>query len=173
MAETTPSRNSEPRSIGAQLIIPIAAIAFTIYYFTTIIDSPWTAQVSAFFVGTLLLVLCIAYVGKAIYDRARGRVTFGLGDLFTHADLTSGRAAIFVLTILYMYVIQWGGFTITTFFYLFLSIAILNRARRLGLASLVSFIMVTAGYLLFIVAFDTRFPRGPFEILMQKVFFHG
>jgi hypothetical protein len=33
--------------------------------------------------------------------------------------------------------------------------------------------MVIAGYLLFIVAFDTRFPRGPFEILMQKVFFHG
>jgi len=173
MAETTPSRNREPRSIGAQLIIPIAAIAFTIYYFTTIIDSPWTAQVSAFFVGTVLLALCIAYVGKAIYDRGRGRVTFGLGDLFTHADLTSGRAAIFVLTILYMYVIQWGGFTITTFFYLFLSIAILNRARRLGRAALVSFVMVMAGYLLFIVAFDTRFPRGPFEILMQKVFFHG
>jgi hypothetical protein len=70
-------------------------------------------------------------------------------------------------------VIQWGGFTITTFFYLFISIAILNRARRLGRSALISFVMVIAGYLLFIVAFDTRFPRGPFEILMQKVFFHG
>jgi hypothetical protein len=75
-----------------------------------------------------------------------------------------------VLTILYIYVIQWGGFTLTTFGFLFLSIAILNRGRRLGLVGLVSFVMVIAGYLLFIVAFDTRFPHGPFEILMQKVF---
>ena len=173
MADTTPSRDSEPRPIGAQLIIPIAAIAFTIYYFWTILDTPWTAQVSAFFVGTILLVLSVAFVAKQVYERQRGRVTFGLGDLVTQTDLTSGRAAIFALTLLYIYVIQWGGFTITTFCFLFISIAILNRARRLGLAALVSLIMVIAGYLLFIVAFDTRFPRGPFEILMQKVFFHG
>ena len=173
MADPTPSRDSEPRPIGAQLIIPIAAIAFTLYYFTTILDTPWTAQVSAFFVGTILLVLSVTFVGKQVYESRRGRVTLGFGDLVSHADVTSGRAAIFALTLVYIYVIQWGGFTITTFFYLFICIAILNRARRLGLAALVSFVMVIVGYLLFIVAFNTRFPHGPFEILMQKVFFHG
>ncbi len=173
MADTTPSHDAEPRPIGAQLIIPVAAIIFTAYYFSTILDSPWTAQVSAFFVGTILLALAVAFVAKQIYERQRGRVTFGLGDLFTHADVTSGRAAIFALTLLYIYVIQWGGFTITTFCFLFLSIAILDRARRIGLTALVSFVMVMAGYLLFIVAFNTRFPHGPFEVLMQKVFFHG
>lgn len=173
MADPTPSRDSEPRPMGGELIIPVAAIAFTIYYFSTILNSPWTAQVSAFFVGTALLMLSVAFVAKQLYERQRGRVTLGLGDLVSHADITSGRAAIFVLTLFYIYVIQWGGFTITTFFYLFICIAILNRARRLGLAALVSFVMVMAGYFLFIVAFNTRFPRGPFEILMQKVFFHG
>ena len=173
MADTTPARDAEPRPIGAQLIIPIAAIAFTLYYFTTIVDTPWTAQVSAFFVGTILLILSVGFVAKQAYELRRGRVTLGLGDLVTRADWSSGRAAIFALTIFYIYVIQWGGFTITTFFYLFITIAILNRARRLGLTALVSFVMVMAGYFLFIVAFDTRFPRGPFEFLMQKVFFHG
>lgn len=173
MADTTPPRDAEPRPIGAQLIVPIAAIAFTVYYFSTILDSPWTAQVSAFFVGTILLVLAVAFVGKQIYERQRGRATFGLGDLVTRADVTSGRAAVFALTLLYIVVIPWGGFTITTFCFLFLSIAILDRARRLGLTAFVSFVMVMAGYLLFIVAFNTRFPHGPFEILMDKVFFHG
>ena len=173
MADITPSRDTEPRPIGAQLIIPIAAIAFTIYYFSTILDTPWTAQVSAFFVGTILLILSVAFVAKQAYELRRGRVTLGLGDFITHADVTSGRAAIFALTIFYIYVIQWGGFTITTFFYLFITMAILNRAQRLGLTALVSFVVVIAGYFLFIVAFDTRFPRGPFELLMKKVFFHG
>jgi Tripartite tricarboxylate transporter TctB family len=173
MADNTPSRDAEPRPIGAQLIIPIAAIAFTLYYFWTIVDAPWTAQVSALFVGIVLLVLCTAFLAKQAYEVMRGRVTLGLGDFVTHADITSGRLAIFLLTILYIYVIQWGGFTLTTFCFLFVSIAILNRGRRLGLIALVSFIMVIAGYLLFIVAFDVRFPRGPFELLMQKVFWHG
>ena len=173
MADTTPPRYSEPRPIGAQLIIPIAAILFTVYYFWTILDTPWTAQVSAFFVGTVLFVLGIAFVAKQAYEVRRGRATFGLGDLVSHADFTSGRAAIFALTLIYIVVIQWGGFTITTFFYLFITMAILNRARRLGLTALVSFVMVMAGYFLFIVAFNTRFPHGPFEIMMQKVFFHG
>lgn len=170
MADTTSSHDRRPRPIGAQLIIPIAAIIFTLYYFTTILDTPWTAQVSAFFVGTLLLVLSVAFVAKQAYELRRGRVTLGLGDLVTRADLTSGRAAIFALTILYIYVIQWGGFTLTTFGFLFASIAILNRGRRLGLAGLVSLVVVIAGYLLFIVAFNTRFPQGPFEVLMQRVF---
>ena len=173
MADTSSSRDAEPRPIGAQLIIPIAAILFTLYYFSTILDSPWTAQVSAFFVGTVLLVLSVVFVAKQAYTVRRSRATFGLGDFVSHADVTSGRAAIFALTLIYIYVIQWGGFTITTFFYLFISMVILNRARRLGLTAFVSFVMVMTGYLLFIVAFNTRFPHGPFEILMQKVFFHG
>ena len=37
--------------IGGELIIPIAAVIFTLYYFSTIAHSPWTAQVNAFLVG--------------------------------------------------------------------------------------------------------------------------
>lgn len=170
MADTTPSRDAEPRPIGAQLIIPIAAIAFTLYYFWTILDAPWTAQVSAFFVGTVLLLLCVVFLARELYAVRRRHATLGFGDFITRADVTSGRAVIFALTLLYIYVIQWGGFTLTTFAFLFLSIAILNRGRRLKLAGLVSFIMVIAGYLLFVVAFNVRIPHGPFEILMQKVF---
>jgi Tripartite tricarboxylate transporter TctB family len=170
MANTTPSRDARAQPIGAQLIIPIAAIAFTLYYFWTILGAPWTAQVSSFFVGCVLLLLCAIFLARQAYAVRRGRATLGLGDLVTHADITSGRFAIFVLTILYIVVIQWAGFAITTFAFLFLSIGILTQGRRLGRVGLVSFLMVIAGYLLFIVAFDVRIPHGPFEALMQKVF---
>jgi len=170
MADHTPSRDGEPQPIGAQLIIPIAAIIFTLYYFWTIVDAPWTAQVSAFFVGCILLILCAIFLVRQALAVRHGRANLGIGDLVTHADVRSGRLAIFVLTVLYIVVIQWTGFAITTFVFLFLSIAILTRGHRLGLVGLVSFCMVIAGYLLFIVAFDVRIPHGPFEVLMQKVF---
>ena len=49
------SGKPEKPAVGAELVLPVAALLFTIYYFTTIINVPWTAQVSAFFVGTILI----------------------------------------------------------------------------------------------------------------------
>ena len=57
MDEQSGRQKPEPRAIGGELIIPVAALALTIYYFTTIIDVPWSAQVSAFFVGAILILL--------------------------------------------------------------------------------------------------------------------
>ena len=51
----------EHTSVGSQLIIPIAAVLFTVYYFYTIIDAPWTAQVAAFIVGSILIILVILF----------------------------------------------------------------------------------------------------------------
>ena len=45
------SDEPEKKSIGGDLVIPGAAVILTLYYFSTILESPWTAQVSAFFVG--------------------------------------------------------------------------------------------------------------------------
>ena len=63
-----PDNPSQPKkSIGAELIIPVAALVFTLYYFSTIIDSPWTAQVAAAFIGTILIALVfviLAYVRR-------------------------------------------------------------------------------------------------------------
>jgi len=36
-----------PRNVLPDLIIPVLALAFTIYYLTTITEVPWIAQASA------------------------------------------------------------------------------------------------------------------------------
>jgi hypothetical protein len=38
---------------------------------------------------------------------------------------------------------------------------------------ILSAVMALGGYAVFILAFDTRFPRGPFEALMKLVLPHG
>ena len=46
-----------PRQLGGELVIPVLAVVFTLYYFSSIWNSPWTAQVSAFMVGGILLLV--------------------------------------------------------------------------------------------------------------------
>ncbi len=53
MTEQDPSTPSSKKNIAGELILPVGALAFTIYYIFTVIESPWTAQVNAFMVGSI------------------------------------------------------------------------------------------------------------------------
>ncbi len=73
MDEESGQRSREKKAIGGDLIIPIAALAFTVYYFTTIIDVPWTAQVSAFFIGSILILLIVIFCTPFVISECRRR----------------------------------------------------------------------------------------------------
>ena len=145
--------NSEARPpVGGQLVIPVAAVLFTLYYLTTIIDSPWTAQVSAVLIGGILIALCAVFIAKKGFQVFRRQATLGLSELYNAQDLTSGRAALFTITLAYIILIEWGGFTITTFFFLFFSMLVLNQGKQKAKAVTISLFMALGGYALFILA---------------------
>jgi Tripartite tricarboxylate transporter TctB family len=172
--DSEPTKGPDVRiSIGGQLVIPVLAVILTLYYFTTIIESPWTAQVSALMIGLVLIGLCLVFMVKTALRVARGQADLRMSELYTAQDLTNGRVALFSITLAYILLINWGGFTITTFFFLFSSMLVLNNGRRKLLAASVAGLMSLGGYGLFILAFDTRFPRGPFENLMEAVLNNG
>lgn len=161
------------RQAGGELLIPVVAIAFSIYFFSTILDSPWTAQVSAFMIGGVLIALCIGFIVRTALAVSGGSASLGFGTLIRREDWRSGRIGLLGATVGYVVLIDWGGFTLTTFLFLAISMAILSRGRRLGLIALVSAAMALSGWALFILAFDTRFPRGWFEAAMAMVLANG
>ncbi len=169
MAEETGSGNGGKKQIGGELVIPVAALIFTLYYFSTIYDSPWTAQVSAFFIGAILLMLIAIFLVKSVIAWRAGEVGLGLGSLVAPRSFIPKRIALFALTLGFIVFVEWGGFTITTFAFLCLSILLLSGTRRWRLVLGLSAGLAIGGYLLFILAFDTRFPDGPFEQLMQPL----
>jgi hypothetical protein len=161
------------RQAGGELVIPVMAIAFTAYFFSTILESPWTAQVSAFLIGGVLIALCLLFIVKTALTVRRGTSTLGFRNLIGRDDWSTGRIGLFATTVGYVILIDWGGFTLTTFAFLLASMAILSRGRHLGLIALVSAVMALGGWALFIWAFATRFPRGWFEEMMTMVLANG
>ena len=139
------------------------------YFFTSILKSPWTAQVSAFLIGGILIALCLIFTVKTVLARRQALASMGFANLIGRDDWRTGRVGLFVATLGYVILIDWGGFTLTTFVFLAASMAILSRGRRPGLIALVSGGMALGGWALFILAFETRFPRGWFEEMMAKV----
>jgi len=167
MHDDTGSSEPRKRALGAELVIPVAALLFTLYYFYTIVDSPWTAQASAFFIGTILIVLVLIFIVLSVRWVARGEGDWSFHTLVEPLAYVRLRAALFVLTVGYIVVISVLGFTITTFLFLFSAMLLLNHGRRAKLSFMLSVILSLGGYLLFVVAFETNFPVGPFESLMR------
>jgi Tripartite tricarboxylate transporter TctB family len=166
-------RNEAGRQLGGELVIPVLAIAFTLYFFSTIWNSPWTAQVSAFAVGGILLLVCGIFILRCIFWLRDGKATLGFGNLFSREDITTGRIGLLMATVGYSVFIGRFGFTLTTFLFLALSMIILSRGKRPVFITLISAAMALGGWAIFIWAFDTRFPRGWFEITMKAVLENG
>ena len=169
MQDETEASQPRRRALGAELVIPVTALLFTIYYFWTILESPWTAQASAFFIGTILIVLVLIFIGLTFRWVANGEGDWSFHTLFEPHNYVRLRLALFALTVGYIAVISFLGFTITTFLFLLLAMLLLNRGRRVKLSVSLAVILSVGGYLLFVVAFDTNFPEGPFETLMNGI----
>ena len=167
MSEEGESKEPEQKSLGGELVIPIGAFLFTIYYFYTIWDVPRIAQVSAFFVGTILMVLIGVLILRVVGEVRAGRANLGLGRLIEPNSYIPKRLALFGLTLGFIFFVDWLGFTLTVFVFLSLSMLLLNEGKRKGLILGLSTALALGGYLLFIVAFKTRFPSGPFEEMMK------
>lgn len=169
MSQDSTPGTPKKRHIGGDLVIPVAALIFTIYYFTTIIHTPWTAQVSAFMIGTVLLILIAAFGMVSVVAVLRGEADLGFQRLIEPVSFLGRRVGLLALTIAFIYVVDFGGFTITTFIFLSLPMLLLARGQNLKLILILSATLALGGYFLFIWAFETRFHEGPFERLMDMV----
>ncbi len=170
MADPTSDDSPPKKHLGGELVIPVTALLFTAYYFTTIIDVPFSAQVSALFVGSILILCVVALLVRSTLQIRRGEADLGLGGLMQPVSYIPKRLIMLGLTLAYIFLIQWGGFTITTFAFLLCAMLTLNEGRRKGFILLLALFLSLGGWLLFVVAFETRFPEGPFELLMKGVF---
>ncbi len=160
---------TEKKHLGGDLVIPVAALAFTLYYFSTIIDSPWTAQVSAVFIGSILIFLILIFIVKSVVSLRRGDADLGMDSLLNPRSFILKRLALLGLTLGFVFLVDYGGFTLTTFGFLTLAMLLLSGGRNKRFILILSGGLALGGYLLFILAFDTRFPDGPFEQLMERI----
>lgn len=169
MEKEKSSGNPEKAHIGSELVIPTIALAFTLYYFSTIIDSPWTAQVSAFFIGAVLIALIAAFFIYKIVSVTRGEADLGFQHLTGPLSFMPKRVILFALTLFFMFFIEWGGFTLTTFIFLSGAMLTLSGGQNRKLILTLSATLAIGGYFLFVYAFEVRFPKGPFELMMAQV----
>lgn len=167
MASTQGS--GEKRQIGGELIIPVLALIFTLYYISTVINSPWTAKLNAYMVGSVLIVLVLLFIGYAAWQVLKGRATLGAANLFAPYDILPKRIGFIALSLGYLIAMPWLGFTLTTFVFMAGSMLLLGGGRRPILSVAAAVVMAAIALGVFVVLFQKRFPKGPVEYLIQAL----
>ena len=119
--------------------------------------------------GAILIAIVMVFFGRVAMLLARGEADLGMKDILEPLGYLRVRGGLIGLTVLYTVAIDWGGFTLTSFAFMAIAMVMLNRGAAKGRCLLVAPSMAIAGYLLFILAFGIRFPKGPFEMLMDAV----
>lgn len=168
-SQTARQGQTKKRSIGADLVIPVMAAGYALYYIYTILDYPTEAQINGLFLGIVLCALVALLLLRSALQWRRGEVDFGMRRLLAPISMIPARLAFMTLTIAYIVVIPWVGFTLTTFLYILGCLLGLGVRSRKTLV-LMPLLSAAGGYIFFIAMLSTRFPKGPVEQFLEWVF---
>ncbi len=155
--------------IGADLIIPVAGLAFAGYYLWSIAGLPGMAQFSGRFLVAVLVVLVVLLALRMGTALTRGEAEFSFADLAETRKTALMRWGVFALAIGFALGIPYLGFTLSIFVFLLLSMLLL-QVRPISRIFIIAFCAAAVGYLLFIVALGARLPRGPVETFLAGIF---
>lgn len=155
----------------ADVIIPLAAIAFTVYYIWSVNKGPWEAKFSAYLVGIPLLIASAIFLLITLWRHLKKHLPAAAAQRPDSFKVNAMRLALLALTLGYLLMIDYGvGFTLSNFIFLTCAIVLLTDMSHLFRATAVAATLSILGYLLFIVAFDARFPEGPVERALAGLF---
>lgn len=157
-----PGADGGRRPAGADLVIPLLALAFAGYFFVSIADLQWEAKANGVLIGSALVVLILAQFVRMGLEVVRGKADLAFTPLLEPRDVLLPRIALVLITFTFIATITWLGVTLGLFLGLFASLWALGIRKRKQLF-LVPFVTAAAVYLLFIALLDTAFPHGPIE----------
>ena len=161
-------KKATSKPVGADLILPVCAALYAIYYVWSVWDFPAEAQLSGIMLAGLLLLLVAIYLIRVLRGFARGRYSMRFGNLFGPRESRRGRAVFFCLMLVALVLVPWLGFTLTTFSFLACSFIALG-VRPIRRAVQIAAVGGLVGWFFFIFLLGTHFPQGPFELLVEAL----
>jgi hypothetical protein len=155
------------QAIGADLVIPVMAVAFTIYYFTSIWDLNWEASANGLTVGAILLLLIGIFAIRTFLQLKRGEATLAMDKILKPRESQGRRLGLIGAIIGFILVIPYLGLTLALFFFMCATMLVLGVRKPLVLLG-TALAVAAGGYVGFIAILNTRFPHGPVENLLAR-----
>jgi hypothetical protein len=155
--------------LGADLVIPLLALAFAAYFFWSIAGLAWEAKANGVLIGTVLVGLVAIQLARMGRELARGAGDLRLDPLWLPRDALVKRIGLVLLVVAFIAALEWLGLTLSLLLAMALALRLMG-VRRPATILWVSCAVAGAAYLLFVAILDSAFPHGPIERLLARLF---
>ena len=162
-------RDKGPRRYGADLILPIGASLYAVYYVASVWDFPPEAQRSGIALAGLLLTFTTLFFIRTAWGALREGWVFDMTPLLGAREDRLKRLGFVAAIFAYLLIAPHGGFTLTTFAFL-LAGGLLAGIGSVKRALVFAAVAALGGWAFFIALLGAKFPEGPFERLIAGVF---
>jgi hypothetical protein len=156
----------EKASLGADLVIPLLALGFAIYFFWSIADLAWEAKANGVVIGAVLIALLVVQLARIAWAVAQGRADLRSGALWEPREVLLKRLGMVAVTVAFIFLLQVLGLTLALFSAMAVALWIMG-VRKPSLLLGIAFGVAAAAYLLFIALLDAGFPHGLIEKLLS------
>jgi hypothetical protein len=165
-------RERRDAQLGADLIIPVLAAGFTLYYLISSFNLVWEARANGTVVGVTLLTLIAIQVARVVIKLRNGTGKLGFGDFARWSPAQAQRLMLIATLIVFVAAIPWLGTTLGLFVVMLAAMWILGVRSPATLLSVAVGVSATV-YIVFIVLLGARFPAGPIEHGLAPLFGGG
>ena len=155
-------------ALGAELVLPVIALAFAIYFLVDTAELQWEAKANGVIIGGLLVLLLIVQFVRSAIAYTRGRADLSFGTLLQPRDVLYKRLGMMAITIALVATVPWLGVGLGLF--LSMTAALITMGvRGYGHAALVAFVVALTCSVMFTVVLDSGLPQGPVEHLLLSI----
>lgn len=149
-------------ALAADLVIPVLALAFTLYFLHSVRELDWEAKANGVIIGTILLTLVGVQAVRLVLATARGNADRGFAPLLSPREVLPKRLGMLAVTIIFVAAVPYLGLALGLFAALLAALLVMGVRGAKRVFAVALGVAVVAS-LLFTVALDSGLPKGPVE----------
>ena len=112
--------------LGADLVIPLLALGFAIYFFWSIADLAWEAKANGVVIGAVLIGLVALQLARITADVAQGRGDLRTDPLWRPVDVFAKRVGMVLVTVAFIALLETLGLTLSLLLAMAAALAIMG-----------------------------------------------
>ena len=157
---------SRKAPVGADLLIPLLALGFAIYFFWSISDLTWEAKANGVVIGAVLVGLVVLQLARIAVHVAKGEADLRTDPLWRPGDVFAKRVGMVLVTVAFIALLETLGLTLSLLLAMAAALAIMGVRKPATIAG-ISVAVAAAAYVLFIAVLNSAFPHGLIEKLLS------
>ena len=157
---------SRKAPLGADLLIPLLALGFAIYFFWSIADLTWEAKANGVVIGAVLVGLVVLQLARIAVQVGKGEADLRTDPLWRPGDVFAKRVGMVLVTVAFIALLETLGLTLSLLLAMAAALAIMGVRKPATIAG-ISAAVAAAAYILFIAVLNSAFPHGLIEKLLS------